>query len=390
MRAHVLGMTAAGHPALRDNIYGTYTMKRLVTNLNLGWPGMKLRSCIVVFSLLVLFGAAPTAQAQDEGENEGPLVDVNTTKRAQTGFKFMRTSVSARAAAMADAMTALEAGSIAMFYNPAGMAYLNGYASAAVGVTQFFADINYNAASIAFAPAGARYGVFGLSFMNVDYGDLEGTIRSDSERGYENFGSFSPTALMIGVGYAKALSDRFAVGGNVKYATQNLGDARISMGGASTGDEWQENEVSTVAFDIGVLYDTGFKSLKFAMSARNFSQEITYHEENFELPLLLTIGLSMDVTDLMSVDQNTHSFVIAADGYRPRDFYEAINIGGEYSFMNILSLRAGYVYPTDEQGINLGAGINTGISGIQIGADYAYTNYGLLGDVNRISLNFGF
>lgn len=351
---------------------------------------MNVRRCIGVLALLVLFYTPLTAQGQDEGEDDRARVEVNTTKRAQTGFKFMRTSVSARAAAMADAMTAMEAGSIAMFYNPAGMAYLNGYASASVGVTQFFADINYNAASIAFAPASARYGVFGVSFMNVDYGDLEGTIRSDTEKGYENFGSFSPTALMVGVGYAKALSDRFAVGGNVKYATQNLGDALISAGGVDTAEDWQENEVSSVAFDIGVIYDTGFKSLKFAMSAKNFSQEVTYHEENFELPLLLTIGLSMDVTDLMAMDQNTHSFVIAADGYRPRDFYEAINIGGEYSFMNILSLRAGYAYPTDEQGINLGAGINTGISGIRLGADYAYTNYGLLGDVNRIALQFGF
>lgn len=348
------------------------------------------RSCMGVLALLVIFATASTAIAQEEGARDEPLVEENTTKRAQTGFKFMRTSVSARAAAMGDAMTAMEAGSIAMFYNPATMAYMTEYASAGVGITQFFADINYNAASVAVAPTGGRYGVFGLSFMNVNYGDLEGTVRSDSERGYDDFGTFSPTALMIGAGYARALSDRFAVGGNVKYAMQNLGDALIEMGDGGSDGVWQSNKESTVAFDIGVIYATGFESLKFAMSARNFSREITYHEENFELPLLLTIGLSMDMTDLFAVDQTTHSFVLAVDAYRPRDFYEAVNVGAEYTFMDILSLRGGYVYPTDEQGINLGAGINTGFTGVGLGVDYAYTNYGILGNVNRFSLQFGF
>ncbi len=366
-------------------------MKGLFTIVNVEFSSMRRPSRIAVLALLVIFASASTAAAQDEEERDAlEQVEVNTTKRAQTGFKFMRTSTSARAAAMGDAMTAMEAGSIAMFYNPATMAYMTDFASVGVGVTEFFADIDYQSGSIALAPAGGIYGVFGLSFMNVDYGDLEGTVRADNERGYENFGLFSPTALMVGFGYANALSDRFSVGGNVKYATQNLGDALVEMGGNGSDGVWQANSQSSVAFDIGVLYDTGFRSLKFAMSARNFSREITYHEENFELPLILTIGLSMDMTDLVAVDQTTHSFVLAVDGYRPRDFYEAVNIGAEYTFMDVLSLRGGYVYPTDEQGISLGAGINAGFTGVNLGADYAYTNYGLLGNVNRISVQFGF
>lgn len=365
-------------------------MDRLEAAANLGFTGANSRFRIGMLLLLMLFTMAPAAMAQEEEEGNGAIVDENTDKRAQTGFKFLRTSVSARAAAMADAMTAIETGSMAMFYNPATMAHMTNFVSASAGVTEFFADIKYNAASVAVSPASGRYGVFGLSFMNVDYGDLEGTIRVDNERGYENFGSFSPTAMMLGLGYAKALSDRFAVGGNVKYAMQDLGDALAEAASDASDGVWQENRESTVAFDIGVLYDTGFESLKFAMSARNFSREITYHEENFELPLLLTIGLSMDMTDLFAANQDAHSLVLAVDAYRPRDFYEAFNVGAEYGFMNLLYLRAGYVAPTDEQGINLGVGINTDVSGISLAADYAFTDFGLLGDVHRLALQFGF
>ncbi len=381
---------------LRDHRQGIQKMDRTSTGVdlwfrgvNLRFSGMNLKLSMAVLTLLILCAHVPAATAQDEDEGGLEAVEENTTKRAQTGFKFLRTSVSARAAAMGDAMTAMEAGAAAMFYNPATMAYLTGFANAEVGITQFFADINYNAASVAVSPAQGRYGVFGLSFINVDYGDLEGTIRVDNEKGYEDYGLFSPNALMVGVGYAKSLSDRFAVGGNIKYAIQDLGEALAVVGNGSSG-VWQGNKESAVAFDIGVLYDTGFKSLKFAMTARNFSREVTFHEENFELPLLLTIGLSMDMTDLLAADQTMHSLVLAVDAYRPRDFYEAINFGAEYSFMEILNIRAGYIFPTDEQGISLGAGINTGLSGIALGADYAYTNFGLLGDVHRISMQFGF
>lgn len=343
----------------------------------------------MTLALLVVFAVTPAAMAQDEDDRVPPEVEENTTKRAQTGFKFMRMSVSARAAALGDAMTAMEAGSIAMFYNPATMAHTPDFANASVGRTQLFADINYNAASLALAPSDGRYGVIGVSFMNVDYGTFEGTIRSDNTSGYVETGNFSPNALMVGVGYAKALTDRFAVGGNIKYASQELGDAVVEAGGDDSFT-YESSSQGTMAFDFGVIYKTGFRSLNFAMSAKNFSREVTYHEENFELPLLLTIGLSMDIVDLFAVDQNTHSFIVAADAYRPRDFYEALNIGAEYSFMNTLFLRAGYVYPTDEQGINAGAGVNLNVSGVQFGADYAYSSWGLLGNVSRLSLQFGF
>lgn len=306
-------------------------------------------------------------------------------KRAQTGLQFLTVSMSPRAAALSDAMVAVDLGSsLAMFYNPAAMASLNG-GDLALGNVQWIADIGYNSGSAAYSPADGRYGTFGITVMAVDYGELEGTIRSDEAAGYIDTGDFSPTALAIGVGYASSLSDRFMIGGTARYVRQDLGDSIMDAAGTE-----QSNSISTPAFDFGVLYRTGFRSLDIGLAVRNFSPSITYEEESFEAPLVLNIGASFDMMDLAASASDMHSFLVTAQSGHPRSYDEQVRLGGEYRFMNIVSLRAGYVFPTDEQGISAGAGLNLEFSGLRFGADYAYTAFGDLGDVNLLGIQVGF
>jgi hypothetical protein len=74
-------------------------------------------------------------------------------------------------------------------------------------------------------------------------------------------------------------------------------------------------------------------------------------------------------------------------GHPPAGLSRAIKVGGEYLFMDVLSLRAGYVMPSDEKGISLGAGLQTEISDLGFRFDYAYTRFGRFGNVNRLSVN---
>ena len=92
----------------------------------------------------------------------------------------------------------------------------------------------------------------------------------------------------LGGGYAKAFTDRFSVGGQIKYAKQDLGNSVASVVGEGEYTR-VENSEGVVAFDFGMFYKTGFKSLNFAVSARNFAREISYAEESFQLPLTLRI-----------------------------------------------------------------------------------------------------
>jgi hypothetical protein len=317
-------------------------------------------------------------------------VNNGQVKLAQTGLKFLSVGADARAAALGEAVTALEGNSSSMFYNPSAMARQTGFVDVAFSNTQWIADINYMHASISVAPEEALYGVFGFSVASVDYGEFKRTIRDAGEDGYLDLGTYSPTALAVGLGYAKALSDKFAVGGNVKYVYQDLGDGHVINIIEDSVLTKQSFDTDVFAFDFGIQYKTGFKSLVFGMSLRNFSQEIEYIEESFQLPLTFKIGLSMNLVDLLDEANDQHSFLFSVDAAHPRDYKEQLHIGGEYTFMNILSLRAGYVSPTDEQGVNFGAGLKHEFVGFKFGVDYSYLDFGVFDNVNRFSINISY
>ena len=332
------------------------------------------------YTLLAALAVLQVQTVHGQADTDNPR-----DKRGQTGFQFLTAPVSPRAAALGSAMTAVDVGSsLAMFYNPAAMASLDG-GHLALGNVQWIADIGYNSGSVAYSLADGQYGTLGINVMAVDYGELEGTIRSENEVGYERTGGFSPSALAIGLGYATSLSDRFSLGGTARYLRQDLGDTIMDGEGTT-----KSNTVSTPVFDFGVLYRTGYRSLNLGFSVRNFSPSVTYEEESFEAPLLLSIGASFNMMDLAASVSDMHSFLLTAEAGHPRSYDEQVRVGGEYRFMDIISLRAGYVLPTDEQGFSLGAGLNLEVSGLMFGADYAYTAFGDLGDVNLLGIQIGF
>src|SRR5690606_20186382 len=143
--------------------------------------------------------------------------------------------------------------------------------------------------------------------------------------------------------------DRCAIGANARYVHQDLGESVMSADMATQG-----NTVSTPVFDFGVLYRTGYRSLTLAMMARNFSPAVKFEEDAFETPLSLNVGASFNMADLMPAAGSMHDLLISVEAGHPRSYAEQIRIGGEYRFMNLLSLRAGYFFPSDEQGLSLG------------------------------------
>ncbi|MDZ7270393.1 MAG: PorV/PorQ family protein [candidate division KSB1 bacterium] len=307
-------------------------------------------------------------------------------KLAQTGMKFLSVTTDARTSAMGEAATALEGSAASMFFNPSGLASLATTTDLSFGQVNWIADIKYFYGSAAFGPARGKYGVVGLSVLSVDYGDFKGTIRDVSEKGYKDTGTFSPSAMAVGIGYARALSMKFSVGGVVKYVTQNLGSSIIGFD-AQGGYRQRDYEEGVLAYDFGILYRTGFRSLNFGMSVRNFAQEVRYEVEGFQLPLTFKIGLAMDLLDLFpSLRLGEDALLVSVDASHPRDYPEQVGFGAEYVLMNTLALRAGYAFPNDEHGFSAGFGLQQRLSGIRFGLDYAYTPFGLFNEVHRFSV----
>ena len=304
-------------------------------------------------------------------------------KLAQTGMQFLSVATDGRGAAMGQAMTSMEAYSMAFFYNPASAAKMTKTMDLSASQNNWIAGIKHNAFSVAFSPMNGRIGVFGVTARNIDYGDIDGTIVAENDLGYIDVGVMTPTALSVSVGYARSLTDKFSIGGNVGYVVQNLGQSVVPHGDSL---QTKSNVAGGVTVDFGTLYYTGWKSLAFGMSVRNFSGEIKYEDEGFQLPLTFSMGLSMDLMDLLAEKPQGQSLKLSVDALHYRSHPEQLNIGLEYGFANLVFVRAGYRTSEDIQALSFGLGLN--IKGIVV--DYSYTPTVDFVDVQRFTIGFAF
>lgn len=310
-------------------------------------------------------------------------------KLAQTGFDFLSISSDARAGAMGDAVNSLFGCSAALTHNPATMAEMPNLFTASVSVNNWIADIKYLSCSALISPWSGDYGVLGLSFQSVDYGDVLGTMVWNNSQGYIDTGTMDPTAMAIGIGYAKMISDRFAVGAQVRFAYQSLGKSAVPT--AANTVVTKQNVASAVAYDFGTNFKTGIKSITFGMSIRNFSNDVTYEEESFQLPLLFTVGISANLFDFFELKGPKQSLILSCDVTHPMSHPEQLKIGVEYQFMNLIALRGGYISGDDEDGVTYGLGVSSsglGITSANFQIDYSYTPFGVFNNVQRFTVSF--
>lgn len=314
-----------------------------------------------------------------------PLQAQQQGKLAQTGMAFLDISVGARAVAMGDAYVSVGTGSDALFWNPAGMAFTT-KPELMFNYNQWIADINHISGSAAYSLG--NVGVIGLSFISVDYGEIAGTkVAPETAAGYELIDNLSPSSFVLGVAFAQRVGTKFAFGIQAKYVRENLGNS--VSGYSSETVKTEENSLGGLGFDFGTVFYTGYKDFRVAMSARNFSREIGYHDATFPMPLTFSFGVAMNVLSLMEGQEN-QSLMIAVDALHPRDYPERINLGAEYSYNEMFFVRAGYKYNTDEQGISGGFGIKKAIGPIKVQLDYAYSDFGLFDGVHRTSFGMIF
>jgi hypothetical protein len=312
-----------------------------------------------------------------------PNSTAQNTKLAQTGFQFLSITSDARAASMAGAMTSSEMRSSSLFFNPACMANMTPFVDISVSHNKWIADITHNTFSVALNPKAGRYGVVGVSIQSTDYGTVLGTqVAMNEQKGYIETGELSPSAFATGVGYAKALSDRFSVGAQVKWVKQDLDNSVIPVTDSTTTTK--SYELSPFAFDFGTLFKTGFKSLAFGMSIRNFSKEITFEQEGFQLPLVFTMGISMNLLDFFDMAGSDQSLYVTIDATHYRSHPEQILVGLDYKIMSLLSLRGGLATNNDEDNFTFGFGV----SQFGLAVDYAYTPFGVFDQVQRVTARF--
>lgn len=322
----------------------------------------------------------------------GAIAPAQIVKKAQVGFRFLENPVAAEIVGKGSAGIVTASSVNAIFWNPAGLGWITPSVEASLNYTKGIADIDQNSAA-----AAVRlwdFGVVGFSLISMDYGTFYGTRRSTNSAGYEETGTFSPGAYAMGVAFSQKVNDRFSYGVHVKYAYQDLGKAAVAQTGLQIDNPAvvigsRRYDQSGFAVDIGAYYDFLFKGITFGAAMKNISREIKYENEAFPLPFAVSFGLSVQPI-LFFTEDESQKFIVTAESYHPRDFAEKIKFGGEYYFMDLFVVRAGYMANYDERDLTAGVGIRHAVESIPVAVDYAFQEFGIFGSVHYLSVGVSY
>ncbi|HEX2960999.1 MAG TPA: PorV/PorQ family protein [Ignavibacteriales bacterium] len=320
-------------------------------------------------------------------------VGAQITKKAQVGMKFLSNPVSAEVIGRGTAGINSTFNSNGIFWNPALTSMIPGNIDLSLNYHQWIADISYNAVAASFNAF--DFGVFTLSGTIVNYGDLIATRRSFSSQGYDEVGTFSPSAYTLGLGFAQKISDRFSYGVNLKYVNQDLGSAWItasmdSMDASKSTIKTKDYGLGTVAMDIGTYYDFKYKGITFAATLSNVSRELKYENDPFPLPFAVSFGFTVSPLQFAVQNMQGHDLVVMFESYHPRDFGEKLKYGAEYSYEKTFFVRTGYVTNTDERGFSAGLGFRKTISNVPFRIDYAFQKFGIFGNLHNFTVGISY
>jgi hypothetical protein len=314
-------------------------------------------------------------------------------KVGTAGVQFLKIGVSARAVAMGEAFVAVANDASALFYNPAGLIQLK-------NTEVILSHIDYPA-GVAYDFVGAVYpmpgsnSVVGLSIGGLWTDEMEETTPLMP---YGTGRTFRASDLAVGATVVKRLTDKFTVGGTVKFINENLADE------AAYG--WTA--------DVGTFYETGWKRIVIAMMITNFGPDMNFVNDPFPMPMNFKVGGS-----IVALQNETSELTFVTEFSHPNDNLEMINLGVEYGWKNTFFLRGGRKingwsrdawedYIGDEQGkdpyieypvidedgalsldgFSVGGGVNFESIGLTV--DYAYAEFAYFGAIHRYTLGYTF
>ncbi len=339
---------------------------------------MRMTTRRLALLLAVCVGLASMASAQKVGS---------------TSMQFLKVMPSARATALGDAYSVWASGAEAVFWNPSGVALVKNQEFSATYVDWLF-DARQGA--ISYALGLGDFGAVGIQIQYVDFGEFEETTNAfpfikDVDTPGMTGRIFRPFSYLIGVTYARSLSDRFAVGLGMKYARESLFDGQSVLAMVTQGTNENVKTWGTgVLFDLGIRYNTGYRSIQVASSVQNFGDDVKYAKESHPVPLLFRFGIAADLigSNALILSGREDSRLSAAfDIFHPNDYEQQAHMGVEYELSGMFALRAGYKFNYDYEGVTFGGGLKHTLGSVMLSLDYSYGSFGTyLGNVQRLSM----
>lgn len=291
------------------------------------------------------------------------------------GAQFLRVPVGARGVAMGQAYVATATDASAIFWNAAAIMRTPARRNAFLSHTEYAAGIDLD------------YAAWHWRGQNFGYGILGGMLRSGdiprtTELHQEGTGqTFRADQYFLGLTLARAMTDRFSIGGSVKYYQENL----------------DEFTVRSVLMDLGILYFVGYEDLRVGFAVRNFGPDLSpggtppdlpdgYQQpgdfQSFPAPTSGSFGVAHTLPLARRV-----GLLLAADFNHPSDYSESFRFGGELGLDRRLFLRAGFETNRDEGGFAAGFGVQAGTESFDLRLDYAFSDMGTFGTMHHVSVD---
>lgn len=329
---------------------------------------MVRRALLPLCGLLILLapeaGRAGDLLALYGGENVGTA-----------GAQFLRLPVGARGVAMGRAYVACATDGAALFWNPAGILRSPARRNFFAAHTEYAAGIDLEHLSAHWRGQNFAYGI---SAGILRSGDIPRT----TEFHQQGTGTtFRADQFFLGATVARAMTDRFSIGGTLKFYQENL----------------DEFVVRSALVDLGILYFVGDDDLRIGFSVRNFGPDLRpggtpppigpeYQArtsfQSFAAPTSGSFGVARTFALAEKI-----GLLGAAEFHHPSDYAESFRFGGELGLDSLLFLRAGYETNRDEGGFAAGFGVALSRDRVRLRADYAYSDMGSFGAIHHFSLD---
>jgi len=307
----------------------------------------------------------------------------NADRVGTAGAQELRVPYGSRGTAMGGAVIANPRGIESMFWNPAGLASLEG-TEAMFSYLPYIADIDQN--FVGAATNIGDFGTLGAGAKVMSIGDIEETTREQPDGTGR---TFSPSFTVVNVSYARTLTANVSFGATAMFIHESILDMTASG----------------FAFDAGFIYDPGWQGVRVGLVLKNYGPEMEFSGRGserslagirpanplsapFDLPASINIGMSYDF-----LDRDNHLACVTGN-FRSSSFGSDLFQGGfEYGYNNLYFLRAGYNYSDQTEwisGLTLGAGLSYEISNAKLTFEYAWNQTDVFDDNQYFTLSVAF